>query len=407
MLNINNKPWDKLRFKDIQVLLSSDDDETVFFEYKSDKTLTKDIAEEVCAFANTYGGYLLLGVEDNKSITGCQQWKEQRIHTTLHDSITPTPIFDVRKFKTPQGIIFVIRVEEGPFPPYITSRGKILQRLSSGSIPIKDSYSLNRMFSKRKDELAKIEQKISIDEIKLSSSVPDNLCAYLDLGFAPSFHDVQETKKLFFNANLHEIATILKATLHHYSVSRFGNSLLITTGEISANRNGTKIAAPAGVNNFIEIMCDGSVRCRVCFALEVDSSCALVSQTVMIDSIFSTVYERIFGQKFYKNFISAEKYEKFIVLKQFSPTYDETHGPGAKAKLQRNVYQNRVFGGNIVVTSNRIPKTEYLTIDRQYFDRIGIKFNNDNLVAELFYLQHCNMGLFEDEESGFEQEDGQ
>ena len=34
MLNINDKSWEKLRFKDIQVLLSGDDDETVFFEFK-------------------------------------------------------------------------------------------------------------------------------------------------------------------------------------------------------------------------------------------------------------------------------------------------------------------------------------------------------------------------------------
>ena len=80
MLNINNKPWEKLRFKDIQALLSGDDDETVFFEYKNDQTSTRDVAEEVCAFANTYGGYLLLGVENSKTITGCQQWTEQRIH---------------------------------------------------------------------------------------------------------------------------------------------------------------------------------------------------------------------------------------------------------------------------------------------------------------------------------------
>lgn len=232
MLNINDKSWEKLRFKDIQVLLSGDDDETVFFEFKNDKTKTNDIAEEVCAFANTYGGYLLIGIEDDKTVTGCKQWTEQRIHTTLHDSITPTPVFDVRKFKTPQGTIFVIRVETGPLPPYITSRGKILQRLSSGSIPIKDSYSLNHMFSKRKDELAKIEKKISIDEIRLSTSVPDNLCAYLDLGFSPSFHDSYATRKAFFNVDLKELAKTLNAVLQGYTISRVGNSLIITSGEI-------------------------------------------------------------------------------------------------------------------------------------------------------------------------------
>lgn len=148
-------------------------------------------------------------------------------------------------------------------------------------------------------------------------------------------------------------------------------------------------------------MSDGSVRCRVCFVLGEDSTCALVSQTVIIDSVFSAVYEKIFGDKFYKNFISAEKYEKLVVLKQFSPTYDGQQGPGAKVNMQRLAYHQHIFGGNIIVTGNRIPKTDYVTIDKQYFNRIGIKFNNENLIDELFYVDHYNMGLFSDEESGF------
>lgn len=407
MLNINNKPWEKLRFSDIVALLSGDDDETMFFEYKNDKISTREVAEEVCAFANTYGGYLLLGVEDDKSITGCSQWTEQKIHTTLHDSITPTPVFDVRKFKSQNGVIYVIRIEEGSLPPYITGRGKILQRVSSGSYTVKDTYSLNQMFNKRKDELDKIEQKISIDEISINSSVPDNLCAYLDLGFSPCFHDVQKVKSDFFKADIKQIAKYVKGALTSFTISRFGFSLLITSGEISANRNGVKTAAPAGVNNFIEIMCDGSVRCRICFAHEENSSCALVSQRNIIVGVFATVYEMIFGDNFQKNFISAEKYEKLVVLKQFTPIFDHKKSPASRMNNLRDIHHSSVFGGNIIVTSNRIPKTGFSTIDRSLFDRIALKYNNKNLIGELFWFEHYCMGLFSDEESGFVYSDSQ
>ena len=36
VVNINNKPWDKLRFRDIEKFLSEADDENFFFEFKSD-----------------------------------------------------------------------------------------------------------------------------------------------------------------------------------------------------------------------------------------------------------------------------------------------------------------------------------------------------------------------------------
>lgn len=401
MLNINNKDWEKLRFYDIQKLLASDDSETMFFEYKNDQTSTRTFVDEVCAFANTYGGYILLGVENDKKITGCTQWSEQKIHTTLHDSITPTPAFDVRKFKTEAGTIFVVRVEEGTLPPYITSRGKILQRVSSGSFTVKDSYALTQMFNKRKVAVEDIGKKISIEEMPLNDTMPDNLCAYLDLGFVPSFHDVQKIKRDFFDLDLQQFSETVHKTIKAATISRLGFSLLITTGGISANQNGKTIAVPAGISNFIEIMCDGSVRCRVCFALENNTSLALVSQTNFISSIFATYYKAIWGDKFYKNFISAEKYEKLVVIKQFSPTYDINRGSRSKTNALRSNYHRQLFGGNIIVTSNRIPKTDYLTIDRAFFNRARQSYNNENLIQELFWTEHYDMGLFSDQKSGF------
>ena len=97
MIGINNKNWDELQFSDIEELLA-EIDENFFFEFKSDDVNPQKLIKEISAFANTYGGYILLGVDDDKTISGCDSWNEQRIHTTIHDSITPTPIFDVKKF---------------------------------------------------------------------------------------------------------------------------------------------------------------------------------------------------------------------------------------------------------------------------------------------------------------------
>ena len=43
-------------------------------------------------------------------------------------------------------------------------------------------------------------------------------------------------------------------------------------------------------------------------------------------------------------------------------------------------------------------------IDKQYFDRIGLKYNNENLIGELFFVEHYSMGLFNDNESGYTKE---
>ena len=76
MLSINNTLWEKLKAKDIMSHLDNIEEESFFFEYKSDKTTAEKFIKEISAFANTYGGYLFLGINDDKSIGGCEQWTE-------------------------------------------------------------------------------------------------------------------------------------------------------------------------------------------------------------------------------------------------------------------------------------------------------------------------------------------
>ena len=84
-------------FMILKNFLSEADDENFFFEFKSDDEEPKKLIKEISAFANTYGGYILLGVNDDKTIGGCKKWTEQRIHITIHDCITPTPNFRCEK----------------------------------------------------------------------------------------------------------------------------------------------------------------------------------------------------------------------------------------------------------------------------------------------------------------------
>ncbi len=167
---------------DIQSAISEIDfDESFYFELKDDRVAPKKIMEEISAFSNTFGGYIFLGVSNNKQIEGCVEWNEQRIHAAIHDSITPTPSFDVKKFTVDTNVVYVIKIDEGSEPPYITSSGKIYERLSSGSFPIKDSSKLSQIYNKREQLLAKMEKKVSIPPVYENSN---NIYGYIDIGFS-------------------------------------------------------------------------------------------------------------------------------------------------------------------------------------------------------------------------------
>lgn len=96
MININNTPWSKLTSDDIKALLIETDGETFFFEFKKDDVRNEKIYKEISAFANTFGGYILIGIDDDKSISGCTNWTEQKIHNVIYNGITPLPDFDVK-----------------------------------------------------------------------------------------------------------------------------------------------------------------------------------------------------------------------------------------------------------------------------------------------------------------------
>lgn len=293
MININGKEWVALEPADIEAVISEQDtDESFYFEFKDDKVSTKKLMEEISAFANTFGGYVFIGVTNAKKIDGCVEWNEQRIHTTLHDSITPTPSFDVRRFSCNTGVVYVIKIDEGAEPPYITSGGKIYERLSSGSFPIKDSVRLSQIYNKREQLLSKMERKISIPPATEKSN---NIYGYIDIGFALVTSDVNKALNAYNKVDLKAIAKKICVKMHDFNLAYIGNSIVYTPGGVST----TNGQLPAHTNNFLEIMTDGSARMRILLLNndESDSSVNMIyARTVL--GLFKDMYTEIMGELF-------------------------------------------------------------------------------------------------------------
>lgn len=394
MININNKGWEELQFLDIEKLLSSADDETFFFEFKSDEESPTKLVKEVSAFSNTYGGYIFLGINDNKTIGGCTKWTEQRIHTTIHDSITPVPIFDVKKFNSGSSIILVIKVEEGTLPPYITNKGQIFQRVSSGSFPINDAGKLSQLYNKRSDQLVQIKNKIELNEIRIDSTFPQNLCAYLDLGFSVACSETTHFEKNFYSFDFSPIAEFIKSKSNDFSISRLGYSVLISIGNITAtSNNGDKSLLNSGANNFIEIMSDGSVKSRLLLTTTPGDDKVDIYHIAYCYSIFRNIYKMIFDCDLPQKYVYAQKYERLIVIKQFVPYYEIKAGDelGSYLSEHRNKY-----GNNLIIESSRLPKNNYAIIDKRRLNTCGLEYDTDNLIQSLFFSVHFNLGFIDD-----------
>ena len=398
MININNKIWDKLRLKDIEKYLDTiDDDETFFIEFKEENIRNTQLTKEISAFANSFGGYILLGVNDSKKIVGCSNiWTELKINTIICNGISPTPHFDIKKFNLKNSKkLYIIKVEEGTNPPYITNDGYIYHRVSSSSDRVKDANTLNNLYLRNQNNIKKIEDKIYIPEI--SGTIPNNLCGYIDFGFSLTSKNIEKTKEKVRKADIEKISEKLKDYKQKYSISKVGYSLSITIGEPIMKMGDNPILTTGGLSNFMEILPDGSFRRRIIICSETDSSIAYISLITMIHSLFKEIYAIVFGYNFVSNFIEAKKYEKLTVLKLFQPKIAVT-GESKYVEKFNKLFNDHImkYGNNIIANNNRIPLNGFINIDKSLFDLNKVKFNNDNLYGQLFYTSYFLLGYIDD-----------
>lgn len=397
MVNINRKEWAKLEAADIVEALSEiDTTESFYYEFKTDDVPNKKLIAEISAFANTFGGYIFLGVSDDKQIKGCIKWNEQKIHTTIHDSITPTPSFDVKQFTFDVGVLYVIKIDEGAEPPYITNSGKIYERLSSGSFVINDSAKLSQIYNKREQQLAKMEKKISIPPLPEKIN---NIYGYIDVGFSLVTSDIQIVLDAFNGIDLVKIGQDISKKIKDYSISRIGESIVFSLGGISTSKG----HLPAHLNNFLEVMADGSAKMRILlFNNDENNTSVSMMLPFTVSQLFQEFYQTIMGNLFPDNVVYAKKYESLTVVKQFQPVplYDNASiqfNPALREENQKMIKKlidhQQALGVTTVITDNRIPKTGLYTIDKRQLERWGREYTAEAFIDELFFSRFVVIGF--------------
>jgi len=103
-------------------------------EFKSDRRMINDreIYEEVVAFANTSGGVLLIGVEDDGTITGAKPRHDKttdplKLQSAIFNNTVPNINTRISLVPAENGIVLAIEVDQYP-EPCATTEGKSLHR---------------------------------------------------------------------------------------------------------------------------------------------------------------------------------------------------------------------------------------------------------------------------------------
>ncbi len=127
----------KLKSSDIESIVQSGEGYNAEFKIRVPGKV-KDLSEEVCAFANSTGGVLLIGVSDNNVIHGTEinNAKRSAIQNSLND-INPHLLTDFYSVDVKGKKVWVIEVNTGVQKPYVLSgaiyvrQGPNTQKLTS------------------------------------------------------------------------------------------------------------------------------------------------------------------------------------------------------------------------------------------------------------------------------------
>ncbi|MDQ6749538.1 MAG: ATP-binding protein [Actinomycetota bacterium] len=131
----------ELTVEDLDRML--DLDESLFVEHKSDigTGSAHGLVRSVAAFANTVGGWLLIGVHEGKPTGDVPDWGGSGGTPTLADAVRdrlrseldPLPAFEARVLEHPDGPVGVVRVYESTDTPHVAlATGAVFIREGAG-----------------------------------------------------------------------------------------------------------------------------------------------------------------------------------------------------------------------------------------------------------------------------------
>lgn len=173
-----------LEREDLDTLVRNEIPEGLYIEYKED--FPTNLAKIVASFANTFGGWILIGVNARNPHNLPETFPgidlaggpKERFRHICRDGINPVPLFTTKILELPESPgkgVLVARIEESGYPPHITRDGRIYRRNGEGSDPVPetDRYILDRMFEKSRQNKGQVKafinQKLSEAETEATA----------------------------------------------------------------------------------------------------------------------------------------------------------------------------------------------------------------------------------------------
>ena len=151
-----------------------------YVEYKSEVPRPRELAKSLSSFANRYGGWLFLGIQENPADNTAATFPGvpdadvtsivQQLRDAAKDLLQPTvPFFHhtlrgpLAELSLPSGhSIVIVRIPEGASTPYVHNDGRVYVRTGDSSSPVSatDRTTLDLLHRKAEGKISLIKDLI-------------------------------------------------------------------------------------------------------------------------------------------------------------------------------------------------------------------------------------------------------
>ncbi len=133
-----------MSLRDLKNLIRSG--EGLLLEFKRAISSPEKIAREIAAFANTHGGHLIVGVDDDHTITGVESYHEQDFYLeqAAHDLCTPALLYKMEVIPYYNREVLLVYIEESENKPVSVRNGQgnaIYVRVDDQSVRASDEMA--------------------------------------------------------------------------------------------------------------------------------------------------------------------------------------------------------------------------------------------------------------------------
>jgi hypothetical protein len=178
---------------DLDELINRQVAEGLYVEYKATFPANEKIANTIASFANSYGGWYIVGVEADKvnnvatRVSGFPLGDHPdpiaKIREIAKERIDPFPAIAPQVVLLSAGTaVLVVRIPGNQDKPFVSSNGRIYRRVADSSDPVfeKDRYTIDRLYEEGRQSSKEFEAFLEDDE-----EIDNDDVAWLKIFLAP------------------------------------------------------------------------------------------------------------------------------------------------------------------------------------------------------------------------------